>query len=328
MATPSRRRWFGRIAIASLVVLVGGGAWNWTSLHAMLVAYELRTAASDVHRVDRARALVLFGEPGRRHLLAALRDGDEATCTALATAIRELHTGQPVDAELARALVTEMPGFGAPGRDAVVYVLPVIMEHADESLHGPSRTAVELGLKGSPKSKVIAARLAVRLRCPEAVMPLLTDHEPEVRAAVLAALGTAGEASPLGDEELFHWMNDPDAKVRTICAAVLESRGRTAEEIDFGRRLTHPRAPERLKLLVDLARDTERDIGPWLERLARDAEPAVRAGAVRVACERKLQFADWTEELAKNDPDATVRQVANFHRRNAAGLIEPAGYEK
>ncbi len=328
MATQSRRRWLGRFAIVSLLMLGGGAAWNWSHLHARLVAYELRTAASDAHRLDRARALVQFGAPGRSLLIDALRAGDESTCTALATAIREVHHGRPVELDLARALVAGMPEFGDAGRDAVVFALPAIVDHPDESLREPCRAAVELGLKSSAKSKALAAKLAVRVKIAERVLPLLDDAEPEVRAAALAALGTAGDASPLGDEELFRWMNDPDAKVRAICEAVLESRGRGAEEIDLGRRLTHPKAAERLRLLVDLARDSERDIGPWLERLARDAEPAVRAGAARVACERKLKFADWTEELANHDPDATVRQVASFHRRKAAGLVEPAGYDK
>ncbi|MBL8865748.1 MAG: hypothetical protein JNK93_09320 [Planctomycetia bacterium] len=328
MATQSRRRWYGRIAIAFLFLMVGGAAWNWSVLHARLVAYELRTATSDVHREDRARALVQFGEAGQPFLGEALRSGDAATCAALAMAIREVYHGRPMDPALARALVTEMSGYGEPGRDAVVFVLPAILEQADDSLVEPCRAAVDLGLKASTKSKVIAAKLAVRVKLADRLRPLLDDAEAEVRAAALAAIGAAGDAAPVGDEELFRWMNDPDAKVRAICEAVLESHGRSAEEIDLGRRLTHPNAVERLKLLVDLSRESERDIGPWLERLARDAEPAVRAGAVRVACERKLKFADWTDDLAKNDPDATVRQVASFHRRKAAGLIEPAGYER
>ena len=328
MATQSRRRWFGRITITFLLLTIGGAAWNWSYLHARLVAYELRTASSEVHRVDRARALVQLGEPGRSLMIAALHDGDESTCTAIATAIRELFHGQLVDVELSRALVTEMPNFGEAGRDAVVYLLPLIVDHTDESVRSASRNAVEVGLKSSARSKALAAKLAVRMKLVEAVVPLLNDTEPEVRAAALAAIGAAGDAAPIGDEELFRWMNDPDAKVRTVCVAVLESHGRSADEIDLGRRLTHPKAAERLRLLVDLARETERDIGPWLERLARDPEPAVRAGAVRVACERKLKFADWTDDLAKNDPDATVRQVASFHRRLADGLIEPVGFEK
>jgi hypothetical protein len=108
---------------------------------------------------------------------------------------------------------------------------------------------------------------------------------------------------------------------------VLESRGRTQDEIDLGRQLTHPNPRVRLQLLVDLPLEPKRDIGPWLERLSRDREPAVRAGAVRVASERKLLYTQWADKLAATDPDSTVRQVATFHRRRAAGLSTVSGFE-
>ena len=72
-------------------------------------------------------------------------------------------------------------------------------------------------------------------------------------------------------------------------------------------------------------RDGIRDPGPWLERLSRDADPAVRAGAARVACESKLAFAGWLDRLAKDDPDGTVRRIVLFHRTRAAELKQ-VGY--
>ena len=67
-------------------------------------------------------------------------------------------------------------------------------------------------------------------------------------------------------------------------------------------------------LLVELRFSGENlgEPGPWLERLSRDTDPAIRAGAARVACERKLPFATWVKRLAKEDPDAGVRQIAEF----------------
>ena len=62
------------------------------------------------------------------------------------------------------------------------------------------------------------------------------------------------------------------------------------------------------------AKESLGEPGPWLERLSRDGDPAVRAGAARVACERKLPFANWVRRLAMEDPDAGVRRVAGFHR--------------
>ena len=97
------------------------------------------------------------------------------------------------------------------------------------------------------------------------------------------------------------------------------SRGRSEPEISLGRRLSNPDAGERLKLLMDLRYDDDvPDPEPWLERLSRDAEPAVRAGAARVAvevaAERKQAVPVWVGRLADIDPDATVRRVAGFFR--------------
>ena len=61
------------------------------------------------------------------------------------------------------------------------------------------------------------------------------------------------------------------------------------------------------------------DPEPWLERLSRDPDPAVRAGAARVAvevaAERRLPVPVWVARLADADPDPTVRRIAGFYRR-------------
>ena len=90
----------------------------------------------------------------------------------------------------------------------------------------------------------------------------------------------------------------------------------------------HPEPGERLKLLLDLRYDDDvADPEPWLERLARDPEPAVRAGAARVAVEvsadRRLAVPVWVGRLADADPDPTVRRVADHFRRQQ--VVVPAG---
>lgn len=132
----------------------------------------------------------------------------------------------------------------------------------------------------------------------------------------------------VGDEDLFRWLNDPDLEVRAHCEAALATRGLDGDQVTAARRLTHPDAGERLKLLVDLrwGRDTVHDPGPWLERLSRDADPAIRAGAARVACECRLAFAGWLDRLATEDPDGTVREIATHYRARAAELKQ-AGFD-
>src|SRR5439155_15416642 len=138
-----------------------------------------------------------------------------------------------------------------------------------------------------PAARLLAIRLAMHpsLKMRPDLLPLLHAAEPEVRRAALFAVGPATDDDPvIGDEEMFRWLHDADTGVRKVCYDALVSRGRTETEIALGRRLTHPDVRERLELLRDLRFDDDlADPEPWLERLGRDAEPAVRAGAARTA---------------------------------------------
>jgi hypothetical protein len=186
-------------------------------------------------------------------------------------------------------------------------------------------------------ARVVAIRLAlhpeVKLRTE--VVRLLADTEAEVRRAALVAVATTADGEVLvPDEDLFRWLHDPDESVRKLCRDALVSRDRTETEIRFGGRLTDPDALERLKLLLDLRYDDElSDPEPWLERLSRDIEPAVRAGATRAAveltCERRLGCPHWVRRVAEADPDPTVRLVARYFQsvplRAATGELRPIG---
>jgi hypothetical protein len=164
---------------------------------------------------------------------------------------------------------------------------------------------------------------------------LLADPAAEVRAAALVATAMPGDGAPLvSDEDLFRWLHDPDDGVRTICRDALVNRDRTEVEIALGRRLTNPDPRERLMLLIDLRYGNElADPEPWLERLSRDIEPAVRAGAARVAVEirgdQRLSSPAWVDRVADTDPDPTVRRVAAYFRGLShlvgIGTIRPAG---
>ena len=64
--------------------------------------------------------------------------------------------------------------------------------------------------------------------------------------------------------------------------------------------------------------DDVADPEPWLERLSRDPEPAVRAGAARVMAELtagRRTCPAWVARVADADPDPTVRRVAAYFRR-------------
>jgi HEAT repeat protein len=173
-----------------------------------------------------------------------------------------------------------------------------------------------------PDSRVLSIRMALHpdLKMRAELLQLLNDPEPRVRGAALFGVASATDGKTLiADEDLFRWLHDPDEGVRKVCYDALVSRDRSESEIGLARRLSNPDPGERLKLLYDLRYEDEvPDPEPWLERLSRDQEPAIRAGAARVILEvmsdRKQSCPNWVARVTDADPDPTVRRVAAFFR--------------
>jgi hypothetical protein len=295
------------IAVILVVVGVGALARNASFFRAKYASSQLATA-SEGDRAALVEQLVKLDEIGRQELLGHLKRDDATLCESIVRALKR-------DPSSASLMLREFPQFGEAGQACVLASLPDLLNGADSEATAFAKVAVKSGLQSSTSVKVQAVKWAARPEIGElaAVVPLLSDADGVVRAAALTAVGTANDG-PIGDEDLFKWMHDPLADVRHVCAAVLQARGRSLDEIEMGRRLTHPKSHERLELLLDLASDRDRDVGPWLERLSRDAVAAVRAGAVRVAYQRKLLDTTWADVLATADPDPTVRGIAKYHR--------------
>ena len=156
------------------------------------------------------------------------------------------------------------------------------------------------------------------------IVPLLADPVVDVRRAAILAVGPTPADGPtvVGPEELFPCLHDADRDVRELAVSALKSRGLDDGQVELARQLVSPNAADRLQLLHDLAIEhaTIPDPSPWLERLSRDPEPAVRAGTARVAHERRLRFTSWLDRLADHDPDPTVRQVAGWYRGRSEGV--------
>jgi HEAT repeat protein len=151
----------------------------------------------------------------------------------------------------------------------------------------------------------------------DAIVPLLKDPEAEVRRAAVLALAPVrdGATAVVSDEELLRCLHDADPEVRRLCEMGLRSRGRSPRDIYLGRRYTAPDPAERQKLLLDLADEDHLDVTVWLERLTNDPDPAVRAGAARVAVERRADLRDRLEQMSRSDPDGTVRRIADYYRK-------------
>lgn len=330
-----------RVALGLVVVLAAVGAWagaNATALRVRYAAHRFTAAATDEERASWADALAAHGDAGLPRLVEFVKAGDPAQCPAAAAALERhldaLPEGDPRAVNLCGQVLQTFPGSGEATPAAVLGLLPTVLKRAGGVHAMRCREVVAAGLRmPATPARLLAVRVAMhpRVKMRTDLVPLLSAAEPEVRRAALFAVGPATDDEPvIGDEDLFRWLHDPDEGVRKGCSDALVSRGRTDAEIGLGRRLTHPEPGERLKLLLDLRYDDDvADPEPWLERLSRDAEPAVRAGAARVAVEvaadRKLVAPVWVGRLADADPDPTVRRVAAYFRTLPTVGVRPAG---
>jgi HEAT repeat protein len=334
-----RRKWALRAAGVAVMVAAGVGAWagvNATELRAKWAAHKLGGAATDEERARHAEALLGYGEPGARELIGCLSSGGDgpraAAAAALAKHLNALPDGDPRAVVLSGELLDAFPSANDPGRRAILGLFPAVLKRAGGAHARRCRAAVVESLAGSDLATQLAAvRLALHpdLKVRAEILPLLASPDARVRGAALFAAAAAGDGEPVvADEELFRWLHDPDAAVRKICRDALIARDRSESEISLGRRLTHPDPAQRLTLLLSLRYDDDvPDPEPWLERLSRDPEPAVRAGAARVAVEvahaRSLPVPAWVARVADADPHPTVRFVASFYRGQLASRPDP-----
>jgi hypothetical protein len=333
-----------RSILGMAVLIAAVGAWaamNATALQAYWTARQLRANSSDEDRSRAADRLAALGEHGLARLVEFIRAGDESCRSAATGAIaRRLESAPAADPwalTAAERLAGAMGSADAAGQRAILELLPKLHARCGPGGTDRCRAVVAAALASpEPAVRVQAVRLTLHpdIKMRREAVPLLADPAAEVRSAALMATAMPGDGEPLiAEEDLFRWLHDPDEGVRTICHGALVSRDRTEAEIALGRRLTDPDPRERLMLLLNLRHgDVLADPEPWLERLSRDIEPAVRAGAARVAVEirgdRRLGCPAWVDRVADADPDPTVRRVAAYFRGMrmdvAAGIIRPA----
>ncbi len=313
-----------------VAVVAGAGTWavlNATELRARYAAAKLSAATTDEERAKWADTLVSSGTPGVRKLAEGLSTDNEPARAAAVAAIEKhltaLPEGDPRAVTISGTVLDAFPSANDAGKHAVLRLVPIMLQRTG-SVHAPRcREVVAAGLRMPDiEARLAAVRLALHsdLKLRGEVVPLLASPEPQLRGAALFAVATSVEGeSIVTDEELFRWLHDADAGVRKVCHDVLVGRDRSDAEIALGRRLTNPDPTERLKLLLDLRYDDDvADPEPWLERLSRDQEPAVRAGAARVAVEvataRRQPCPAWVGRVADADLHPTVRFVAAHSR--------------
>jgi HEAT repeat protein len=307
---------------------------NLAFLKTCYASHQFRTATTDEQRMQAADQLVNLGPAGLEKLMEFLHSGNYScqlvAGNTLGRCLGEWPDGDPRAILVGGQLLNAFPNQDAAGQKLVLGLLSNILKRSGTTDISKCREAVASGLKlTDPESRLQAIRLALHpdLKMRTALLPLLNDSEPRVRAAALFGVASfTGGEHILSDEELFRWLHDPDEGVRKVCYDALVGEGRSEVEITLARRLAHPDPNERLKLLYDLRYEDEiPDPEPWLERLSRDQEPAIRAGSARVVLEvmadRKQGCPGWVSRLTDTDPDPTVRRVAGFFRREMSSSV-------
>ncbi|MBA4191733.1 MAG: hypothetical protein C0467_27450 [Planctomycetaceae bacterium] len=333
-----KRKWLLGVGLTVVGILAAAGAWagmNATELKTSYAARQFLSAPTDAERAQTADRLVALGEPGLQRLLGFVHSDDasrrNAATAALDRYLSGLPDGDPRAVNLGGQLLDNFPTCDASGQHAILELLPAVLKKTGSVHAAKCRAAVATGLKmPEPATRVFTTRLAMHpdVQMRGELLPLLAAPEADVRRAALFAVAAAEGDLLIGDEDLFRYLHDPDEGVRKVCRDALVGRDRSETEISLGRRLSDPDPVERLKLLLDLRYDDDvADPEPWLERLSRDPEPAVRAGAARVAIEvfteRQLTCPVWIGRVTDEDPDATVRRVASYFRRQAVGRVDP-----
>jgi hypothetical protein len=286
-------------------------------------------AAADDEAADWAERAGSWGGVVPARLLDGLRRDDVTACERCGAALARLARAWPHDDPRRATLIRQVAGrWGALSPPGTLAALDCAAALAED--RPSTNTAVQqltrMGLEHADAAvRQRAAVLALRpeVGASEALVRMLNDPAAEVRRVALLAVGPS--RALIADDDLLPWLHDPDAEVRRLCETALRSRGLRAKDVRIGRLLTNPQPSARLQLLALLADDGELDLGIWLQRLSRDASPAVRAAAVRLAGEQQvIPLAERISQMAQADPDLTVRRLAQYHLGQLQAM-RPAG---
>ena len=328
---PSARPRMGWRAPAGLaaLVLVAGGVWQRERGYVWYCATRLERAPTD-QKADWAASIASRGSVAAPTLLGLLRSDDPAVCQAARDGFDLLWKATPEGDATRSQLVSDFfeaePRFSTPGRAAGLDLLPSLLVSQPTVIIDKARGMVNAAIKSeSVDVRLQAIGLCQRpeLDAAELILPLLNDSSNDVRRSAILALGPASDRAPLiNDDELLNWLHDKDPEVRKLCERSLRSRGRSPRDIHLGRLYTSPEPSVRQKLLLELADEEELDVTVWLERLTNDNDPAVRAGAVRVAADRRAGLLNRLTQMGKSDPDATVRRIAAYYSKKLANATK------
>jgi hypothetical protein len=292
-----------------LVLCTGAAGWLCRDfLQAKYFVFRLNLAA-DEEVETWVEQSAEWGSAVAPALLAQMIVDDAERCRRAGAALDRMHEGES-SPQLVGLVQARFESLSAAGQEWALQHVAVRDASGEES-----RRMIESAVKSSSASiRRQTIRSAMACDRYELVAPLINDPDTEVRRAVVLALGPNRDW--LSDDDLLPRLHDADPEVQRVTRLALRSRGLTDVQVRFGRLLTDPRPAARLELICQLRDDSELDLREWLSRLSHDPSPAVRAAAARTAADLRIfQLIERLRELATQDPESTVRQIAHFHLR-------------
>jgi hypothetical protein len=221
------------------------------------------------------------------------------------------------------AATASMPGL----RPQVLDLAGMLVEHVQPGQWQDvcQALALQSSSDAQPEMRARAVSLLVHLgRAADPLFlkraaPLLRDPAASVRRAAVLAVGPSREA--VADDDLLPLLHDPDAEVCRLVELALRSRGLQENHVLMARLIGDRRPSERLQVIDHLRDATDLEPGVWLRRLSEDPAPAVRAAAVRAACfEPHADLRDRLQQMARQDPSPTVRQLADYYLHRRPGI--------
>lgn len=244
--------------------------------------------------------------------------GQRALLHVIKVVHRDAAAGEPLLSPLVRMVLHAVgQGDSAVRRRALEVSLDLVERAPTAEVVAACREAVTQGSRdGAAEVRLLAIHLAQArgLGSLDRVVPLLEDADVSVRRAAMLVVGTARDA--IAEDDLLRWLHDSDTETRLLCEQALRGRGLQDQHLKLGKLLTAPQPGTRLQVLEQLQRANDLDPGVWLRRLSHDPSSAVRAAAVRAAVEQpQVDLSERLEQMAENDPSATVRDLARFYLR-------------
>ncbi len=321
----SRRKRGKRILFVflCLAVLIGIGIWQQTNIRCLIYLQAMEGSNGEEQR-KWARELLELNEPGLSALVSSLKKADNERARSIRTVLEELIQNKATPIEIRRYLGNQLlenfEDAGTLGQCAALQLMTPLLDTTQGDFTTALRLKIGILLK-STEDEIRVQAIGIALR-PEInllseVLPNLHHPSARVRQGALLALGPQrdGVESLLTDDDLLRFLHDSDPEVREICKMSLKSRGASDLQISLGKQWTHPQPGERLKVLVQFPHDDDFSLAPWLERLLHDPDPAMRAGAIRLASENRINMIPQLETLREKDPDQTVRALAEYYQR-------------